>query len=69
MLSQRNTKLKFNKTPPQDDIPVKILTLNQGIISHQLSKMLNRNRERAYFPKELKFADSTTVYKKRRPEQ
>lgn len=69
MLSQRNTKLKFNKTPPQDDIPVKILTLNQGIISHQLSKMLNRNRERAYFPIELKFADFTTVYKKRRPEQ
>ena len=46
-----NTK----KPPPQDDTPVKIL---------KLYNIFNKSIEAANFPKELKYADVTPVYKK-----
>ena len=55
-----NTK----KAAPQDDIPVKILKLNNDIFSQYLSQMFNESIEAANFPNKLKYADITQVYKK-----
>ena len=52
------------KAVPQDDIPVKILKLNNDIFSQYLSQIFNESIEAANFPNELKYADITQVYKK-----
>ena len=55
-----NTK----KPAPQDDTPAKILKLYNDIFSQYLSPIFNESIEAANFPKELKYADITPVYKK-----
>ena len=55
-----NTK----KAAPQDDIPVKILKLNNDIFSRCLSDIFNESMEAANFPNNLKYAEITLVYKK-----
>ena len=55
-----NTK----KAAPQDDIPVKILKLNNDIFSQYLSQIFNESIEAANFPNESKDTDITPVYKK-----
>ena len=55
-----NTK----KAAPQDDIPVKILKLNNDIFSQYLSQIFNESIEAANFPNELKYTDVNPVYKK-----
>ena len=55
-----NTK----KAAPQDDIPVKILKLNNDIFSQYLSQIFNESIEAANFPNKLKYADVTPVYNK-----
>ena len=49
-------------TAPQDDIPVKILKLNNDIFSQYLSQIFNESVEGANFRNELKYADITPVY-------
>ena len=56
--------LNIKKAAPQDDIPVKILKLNNDIFSQYLSQIFNESIEGANFPNELKYADITPVYKK-----
>ena len=55
-----NTK----KPPLQDDTPIKILKLYNDIFSQYLSQIFNESIEAANFPKELKYANITPVYKK-----
>ena len=55
-----NTK----KAAPQDDIPVKILKLNNDIFSQYLSQIFNESIEAANFPNESKDTNITPVYKK-----
>ena len=50
-------------TAPQDDIPVKILKLNNDIFSQYLSQIFNGSTEAANFPNASKYADITPVYK------
>ena len=52
------------KTAPQDDIPVKILNLNNDTFSQYLSQIFNESIEAANLSNELKYADITPVYKK-----
>ena len=52
-----NTK----KAAPQDDIPVKILKLNNDIFSQYLSQIFNESIEAASFPNELKYTDVNPV--------
>ena len=52
------------KAAPQDDIPVKILKLNNDRFSQYLSHIFNESIEAVNFPNELKFADITPVYKR-----
>ena len=52
------------KAALQDDIPVKILKLNNVVFSQYLSQICNESIEAANFPNELKYADITPVYKK-----
>ena len=56
--------LNIKKAAPQDNIPVKILKLNNDIFSQYLSQIFNESIEGANFPNELKYADITPVYKK-----
>ena len=51
------------KAAPQDDIPVKILKLNNDLFSQYMSHIFNKSVWVAKFPNELKCADITTVYK------
>ena len=55
-----NTK----KAAPQDDIPIKILKLNNNSFSQYLSQIFNESIEAANFPNESKYEDITPVYKK-----
>ena len=48
-------------TAPQDDIPVKILKLNNDIFSQYLSQIFNESIEAASFPNELKYTDVNPV--------
>ena len=52
------------KATPQDDIPVKILKLNNDIFSQYLFQIFNESIEAANFPKELKYADINPIDKK-----
>ena len=54
--------LKLNNAP-QDDIPVKILKLNNDIFSQYLSQIFNESVEADNFPNELNYVDITPVYK------
>ena len=56
--------LNTKKAAPQDDMPVKILKLNNDIFSQYLFQIFNESIEVANFPTELKYADITPVYKK-----
>ena len=56
--------LNTKKAAPQDDMPVKILKLNNDIFSQYLFQIFNESIEVANFPNELKYADITPVYKK-----
>ena len=47
-----------------DDMPVKMLKLNDDIFYQYLSQIFNESIEAVNFPKELKYADITPVYKK-----
>lgn len=43
--------LNLEKVVPQDDIPVKILKLNEGVILQHLCKIYDENKENVNFPK------------------
>ena len=65
VITKEMKNLDTKKTAPQDDIPVKILKLNNDIFSQYLSQIFNESIEAANFPNELKYADITPVYKKK----
>ena len=52
------------KSAPQDDIPIKILKLNNDIFSKYLSHIFNESIEAANFRNELKYVDIIQVYQK-----
>ena len=64
VMAKEIKNLNINKATPQDDIPVKILKLNNDIFSHYLSQIFNESIEAANFPNESKYADITPVYRK-----
>ena len=64
VIAKEIKKLNTKKAAPQDDIPVKILKLNNDIFSQYLSQIFNESIEAANFPNELKYTDVTPVYKK-----
>ena len=64
VIAKEIKKLNTKKAAPQDDIPVKILKLNNDIFSQYLSQIFNESIEAANFPNELKYADVSPVYKK-----
>ena len=64
VIPKKIKNLNNKKAAPQDDIPVKILKLNNDMFSQYLSLIFNKSNEAANFPNELKYADITPVYKK-----
>ena len=64
VIAKEIKNLDTKKAVPQDDIPVKILKLNNDIFSQYLSQIFNESIEATNFPNELKYADITPVYKK-----
>ena len=64
VIAKEIKNLDTKKAAPQDDIPVKILKLNNDIVSQYLSQIFNESIEVANFPNELGYADITPVYKK-----
>ena len=56
--------LDTKKTVPQDDIPAKILKLNNDIFSQYLPQIFSESIETTDFLNELKYSDITPVYKK-----
>ena len=64
VIAKEIKNLDTKKAVPQDDIPVKILKLNNDIFSQYLSQIFNESIEATNFPNELKYADITLVYKK-----
>ena len=56
--------LDTKKAALQDDIPVKMLKLNNDIFSQYLSHIFNESIEATNFSNELKYADIILVYKK-----
>ena len=54
------------KTDPKDDIPFKMLKLNNDAFSQYLFQIFNESTEVANFPNELKYADFTPVYIKKK---
>ena len=64
VIAKEIKNLNTKKAAPQDDIPVKILKLNNDMFSQYLSLIFNKSSEAANFPNELKYADITPVYKK-----
>ena len=56
--------LDTKKTAPKNGIPVKILKLNNDLLSKYLSQIFNESIEVANFPNELKYAYITPVYKR-----
>ena len=64
VIAKEIKNLNTKKAAPQDDIPVKILKLNNDIFSQYLSQIFNESIEAANFPNELKYAYITPVYKK-----
>ena len=64
VIAKEIKNLNTKKAAPQDDIPVKILKLNNDIFSQYLSQIFNESIEAANFPNESKYADITPVYRK-----
>ena len=64
VIAKEIKNLNTKKAAPQDDIPVKILKLNNDIFSQYLSQIFNESIEAANFPNESKDTDITPVYKK-----
>ena len=54
VIAKEIKNLDIKKAAPQDDIPVKILKLNNDIFSQYLSQIFNESIEAANFPNELK---------------
>ena len=52
------------KNHQYDDMPVKMLKLNDDIFYQHLSQIFNESIEAVNFPNESKYADITPVYKK-----
>ena len=61
VIAKEIKKLNTKKAAPQDDIPVKILKLNNDIFSQYLSQIFNESIEAANFPNELKYTDVNPV--------
>ena len=57
VIAKEIKNLDTKEAAPQDDIPFKILKLNNDIFSQYLSQIFNENIEAANFPNELKHAD------------
>ena len=57
VIAKKIQDLDTKKAVPQDDIPVKILKLNNYIFSQYLSQIFNESIETANFPNKLKYAD------------
>ena len=64
VIAKEIKNLDIKNAASQDDIPVKILKLNNDIFSQYLSQIFNESNEGANFLNELKYADITPVYKK-----
>ena len=66
VIAKEIMNLDAKKAVPQDDIPVKILKLNNDIFPQyqRCSQMFNQSIEALNFPNKLKYADITPVYKK-----
>ena len=64
VIAKEIKNLDTKKAAPQDDMPVKMLKLNDDIFSLYLSQIFNESIEVANFPNELKYADIIPVYKK-----
>ena len=64
VIAKEIKNLDIKNAASQDDIPVKILKLNNDIFSQYLSQIFNESNEAANFLNELKYADITPVYKK-----
>ena len=58
--------LNSKKATPKGDIPVKILKWNSDIIAPALTECYNQNIKNSAFPNELKNADISPVYKKKK---
>ena len=63
MLAKKIKNLNTKNAAPQDDIPVKILKLNNDIFSQYLSQIFNESVEVDNFPNELNYVDINPVYK------
>ena len=61
IIAKEIKNLNTKKAAPQDDIPVKILKLNNDIFSQYLSQIFNESIEAANFPNELKYTDVNPV--------
>ena len=61
VIAKEIKNLNTKKAAPQDDIPVKILKLNNDIFSQYLSQIFNESIEAANFPNELKYTDVNPV--------
>ena len=64
VIAKEVKNLDAKKTVTQDDIPVKILKLNNDIFCQYLSQIFNESIETVSFPNDFKCADITLVYKK-----
>ena len=64
VIAKEIKNLDTKKAAQQDDMPVKMLKLNDDIFSLYLSQIFNESIEMANFPNELKYADIIPVYKK-----
>ena len=56
--------LNTKKAAPRNDIPVKMLKLNNDIFCQYLFQIFNESIEAANFPNELKYADTPQFIKK-----
>ena len=65
VIAKEIKNLNTKKAAPQDDIPVKILKLNNDIFSQYLSQIFNESVEAANFRNELKYTDITPAYEKK----
>ena len=64
IIAKEIKNLNPKKAVSQDDIPVKLLKLNNNIFSQYLSDIFKECIETADFPNKLKLSDITPVYKK-----
>ena len=65
VIAKEVKNLDAKKAVTQDDIPVKILKLNNDIFCQYLSQIFNESIETVSFPNDFKCADITLVYKKK----